>query len=275
MIFATLATVEKGSIQDADRAMKGLSILSEGNANALMLYTAARYAERKGMYIAIPQYSIEVNGVKTNEMTAKNWKDSYGGRGFENVFDAKSSENGKVAIAVRATGDVPVYTTITSFNYSPKKQDIGQGKRAPFVLARTIKDANSKSDVTELTKGNSGIVTLTSSIPAQKIGKQQFDPYAFLAIEPIRPDYIYLNQESYNSPQYHSILNELFPGTEQYAYSFVPPLTYSDQIVAYDNVPRTDSSAIMPYVVYRSAGGSYYQPRAALVYTRLGVIVSE
>ena len=275
MTLAALAVIKKGSIDDADRAIKGLSIINQGNADSLMLFSAATYAERKGIYIAIPEYSVSINGVKAVDMTVKNWQNSYGGGEFDQAYDAKSASDGKVVIAVKADGKVPVYTTVTAFNYSSKKQDIGQAKKASFALTRTIKDANTKVDVTDLAKENSGIITLKSDVPGQSPENQQLNPFKFLAVEPLRPDYIYLNQSSFNSPQYHNVLDDLYPGNQQYSVGYIAPLTYSDQMVKYDNRSQNSSQIVMPYVVYRSAGGSYYQPKASMVFTDLGIVVGE
>ncbi len=300
-VLPALAMIEKGTNEDANRAIKGLSFSQAGYSQSLFsLLAGLMYAQRNNLYIEEPKISVAVNGKTVYE--AKQDKEY---NQFGKTILAKNYKDGKVSVEVKTSGDIPVYTTILETNYDQKQVPPDSGNKAfsfnsvkkslslknesiaseakviDINLKRSFKDLSTGDTVSSVEMGKSGAVVISGNNIFSKYqtptGKNHNNyVYSYLMEDAISPSFIYLNQEnSYSSSsQYQSAISKIFPGDNAYSGSAVLPSDYSDEAVFFGGVVPA-VSLVFPYVVYNVSGGTYYQPKTSIVFPVLGLVAPE
>lgn len=279
-VLPVLALVEKGKMQDVEKAITGLSFSSlTGNADPLAFYAAFRYAERKNIYVEDPSTVVTVNDDKECELTKENLKNNY--CSFSKTYTTKNSKDEKIHISVEPKGEVPVYSTVTEFSYvgkgSNSKIDKGNGKSIDLKFSRILRDADSGSEVGTLSKEKTGVVALETNLGMLRSSSIIPNIFSFTSEDAISPGFLYLDQTGYYyNPQYQSVLQKMFPSVNGVGQNYTLPYNYSDQTAFFDgSISQYQNKIILPYVVYNVAGGKYYQPKTSIVFPILGIIVHE
>lgn len=287
-----LAVVEKGTKQDADKAIKGLSTLTAvyyGNyygdiQNSLALLAGVKHAIKNNMPLQKQQVIVSANKETIYESDDKDGSSN----GFSHSLTTKNTSDGKIIVNIVSTGKLPIYTTIAETAYQATSENpqffrlftnaSSQGKVVDDALTRTYSDLRGKT-IDTVASGQSGIVVLSADVAVLenkfKSGRDA-SLYSLSMIDAISPAFMILNQISGNSPQYQSVLRKLFPGLSEYDTTYFSPTEFSDQVAFFDgSPPRTNTAILLPYVVYGISEGSYYQPKTSVIFPYLGLILKE
>lgn len=268
-----LAIVEKGTLEDAEKAIRGISFTEE-SAQPLTLYAAVKYAERKNITISKPTFKVLVNGENAFEFPSKE-NDNNAYQNFTQALSTRSSKDGKLHLEVKSSGGLPIYGTVSEFIYTGAGHtvDSDDSYKADIQLVRSFRDIESGQTVSSIGKGKTGVVVFSSE--PQRLLKTGDASYAltYLMEDMIAPNNFYLDQsQSYYDPQFQSVLKKLFPSNDNSQPAYELPGEFTDQTVFYN---RTRSRVNLPYVVFSTSDGTYYRPKTSIVFPILGVVANE
>ncbi|MBI4078795.1 MAG: hypothetical protein HY429_00635, partial [Candidatus Levybacteria bacterium] len=274
-IFPALAMIEKGSIRDAEKAIKGLSFTNyKYTLDPLAILAGVKFAEKTNIYVDKPRIHLTVNG----ETLYETKKERFDGNVMFTLLP-KNTEDGKLTFAVETQGDVPVYTTVvqTDFQADAGKETFGDAKVLDIPITRSFKDIQTGKDISEIKQGQSGAVVLSMQNIFSGYQNREYGydaKYAFTLEDAILPSYMFLSQLGEGSPQYQSELSKLFPGQSEYQRAYTAPSDYTDEEVIFSG-SSSEPTIILSYVVYAISNGTHYQPKTSIVFPVLGVIASE
>ena len=272
-----LALVEKGSLEEAKKAIRGISFTGN-RTDPLVLYAALRYAEKSNIKVAKVVYKVIVNGEKVFEFPEKNNVSGNGYPTFSQVFSTRNSKDGKLHLEFKSEGDMPIYGTVSEFLYgsSESTRKKGNYKNIDLHLARSYRDNETGQSVGAIETGKTGVVVLSADATRLMRGNQATGAYSFLAEDALSPNVMYLEQyDEYYNPQFQSVLKKLFPSSG-YQDSYSLPENYSDQAVFYSGSGNIGNKGnILPYVVFNASDGTYFRPKTSIIYPVLGIITDE
>ncbi len=285
-LLPTLAMIEKGTREDADKAIKGLSIATQDGYyvydSQFLLLIGLKHAIKNGLLIDQGRVTLSINDEEVYEQNTKE-------RAFLNHRTSvalKNLKDGKARIAVEKTeGSLPLYTTILMTDYAPSDTSLGIFERQHVTerifkgsMERTYFDLTTKERVSTVQTGTSGLTMLSLQKPFGPVyhsDRNSYDTYAmqFRLIDGLSPAAMYLNQTSGNSPQYNTAFSDI---TREFsnAASF-SPINYSDQALFFTDRVADKKQILLTYPFYKISDGSYYQPKTSIAFPKLGIIVDE
>ena len=292
----TLALVEKGTGDDAEKAMRGLAAMSSYGYNAyysreLGLLAAVRDVVRNKRTIDNLTIKVFINDTLSYTYDTKSQKKTAYPQyftGFRQTFSPANAKEGKLHIRVETETALPVYTTIVQATFEKE----ASREQSSFLdkltktsttnvleakLERSYKNVQTGELTDKLHAGESTAVILAMDNPLPHTRERvQYSPYYPISlIDAIAPNAMLLDQTSGNSPQYQSVLDWLFPGSSQYNRTYLMPFESSDEVAFFSsNLPASDT-IFFTYVLYGIADGSHYQPKTSLVFPDFGLILKE
>ncbi|MBI2033267.1 MAG: Ig-like domain-containing protein [Candidatus Levybacteria bacterium] len=302
ILFPVLAMVEVGTKEDATKAIKGLSILYNGYTsyydNALSILAGVEHALSQNLSIEKPHIAVFINGDIHYQTDDK--KNNYY-QSYAETLSPTQEKNGKLEVRVDASGSLPVFTTVIETQYTTGVQNTKpwmfwesilsnffsktDAKISQNTLKRQYLDIQTGNPVKMINNGQTGVVDISFTNPFRNGANSSYTTLYSISMEDaISPAFMYLDQQSGNSPQYQNSLDTLFSEKKMpsesntYIYSpisYLSPFDYSDQTVFFSGIPPDTKTVHMPYVVYGINPGSYYQPKTNIVFPNLGLIMKE
>ncbi len=279
-LLPTLALIEKGTNEDADKAIKGISIATQDGYyydSPFLLLVGLKHAVRKGLSIDKGTAALLINNEKVHEQ---------GSLQYSTNVALKNLKDGKATIAVeKKEGSLPVYTTIFMTDYTANDTALGIFERQHLTekvvkgtLQRTYYDLTTNKRVSAIRTGTSGLTVLSLQKPFGFVyhnDRYSYDTQAmrFKLTDGLSPAAMYLNQTSGNSSQYNTAFSEI---TREFsnAVSF-SPINYSDQALFFTDKVTDKKQILLTYPFYKISDGSYYQPKTSIAFPNLGIIVDE
>ncbi|EKE06222.1 MAG: hypothetical protein ACD_19C00040G0001, partial [uncultured bacterium] len=285
-VLPALAMVEKGSLADSQKAIKGLAmgVRDAYTPSPLALLASIKDAIKHRYSFQKPTYRLTVNGQKIQEVDTQQY--------FYfpiNTYASKDMESGKVTAEIKTKGDIPLYTMVTTTEYKDSSSKTGQSfpfnlslqsegaKVLPTKVQRILLNPQTREQIKQPKEGEVSVVSLSFdfSFPTS-IETGLVSLYTVSGFDGISPQYMVFDQTSGNSGQYQSVLSRLFPSPKQYDRTYIPMADFTDQAVFFNNSVTTPEKTIsLPYVVYAISDGEYYQPKTSFVFPYLGIIISE
>ncbi len=289
-ILPVLAMINNGSLDDAEKAIKGLSVGNVDQEDPLSILAGVAYLARKNLVLKQPTVEVSVN----KQLVFQTKKDQKVYR-YSEIFPIKNSNNGVLAFNTNVRGDLPIYTTLIQIDFQNQgpnnnaqplfnqvkklfllsKEKGVKAKNIETPLKREYRDILTGKVIPEIKNREAGIVLLSLKNPFNKYVLNNNFRYSVIVEDVLSPSFLYLDQSSGNSPQFQSVLNTIFPGVDKYQADYIRPVDYSDQAVFFRGEPPTQNHINLPYVVYKVSSGSYYQPKTSLVFPDLGLIANE
>ncbi len=259
-----LAMVEKGSPEDATKAIIGLSFIQQYGSADLSLLAGVDHAIKNNMIFEKPTMVVKANNAVLFDSTKAD-RTNY----FLTNFSTKNIPDGKLKVEITTGAGIPVYGIAAGMQYD-KSMDTTKALLAKKSVTRTLRSLPDGKIVDQIPAGESGLVELKIPNDYAYTSNSLSSAKEFLLIDAISPQYMFLNQSSGNSPQYENTLKNLY-GSVNDAYGYTHFQQYSDQFVMYNSTSHL-TNIIFPYAVWNIAEGTYYQPRTSLLYPVLGVI---
>lgn len=286
-----LAFVEKGTKEDAEKAIKGLSIAKQSvGADPLTLLAAVKHAVKQNLLTKANRLSVTVNNKHIFEV--KEFSDNNLPPSFSQTFVTSNLPLGKIAIKVWPQGNLPFYTTIVKTTYKTTKKDAqqmfpllsswltktSQAKVIEKALKRTFRLLPTGETVTSIPVNKSAAVVLSMKNKDVFGSSKTLDGMIgyLQATDVVNPAVMVLNQQGNNSPEYQSSLASIFPNNNnQNSYPLLPN-DYSDQIALFAGTqPEDQLDTVLTYVVYQINQATNLQPKTNIVFPVLGIIVNE
>ncbi|GEM_PF-3112433 len=291
-ILPVLAFVEKGTKEDADKAIKGMSIAKSSlTPDALTLLTSVKHAVKQNLFSKEIVLRVLVNKktIFEREKVTENVFMS-----FSENFVTSNQPSGKITLEVSPQGALPFYTTIvtTTYNtaqteekpfYAPlfKFMEPKQAKVIEGAVHRVYRLLPNGETVKTIPVGKSAAVALL--VDNRVIFNNHQNPTGGVgylqAIDAVNPSGMILNQTSNNSPEYQSNLKNIFPNTNpknNYVSPYYLPQSYSDQIVSFSaGTQENQAKTVLTYVVFQINQAFLTHPKTSIVFPILGIIATE
>lgn len=286
--FPVLAVVSVGSKSDADKAVKGLSVIQSTyghlGSSEQEIFAGLAALQHAVKYSLLPD-SFDKPVVKLYEQdteVSKLTSSSYDKR-INYAVAIENQPSNSIKLRIETNSSLPIYTTILQNQFISSQSlpvivsGVTSAKEVNDSLTRELRSLADGTLLADIQSGQSAIIALKANLSFMKLNMNSSFPNLFdiSLTDAISPAFMLFNQSSGNSPQNQSTLNTIYPGTDQYNNGYISMSDYSQQAVFFQGVPPKINTAIMPYVVYKISDGSYYQPKTSLVFTNLGVILKE
>ncbi|MEI6532312.1 MAG: MG2 domain-containing protein [Candidatus Roizmanbacteria bacterium] len=272
-ILPALTVVEKGTEAEADKVIRGL--VSDDNSSNLYssenitMLTGLKHIVRKKYSFSQPDYELLFN-----DKSIFNSKDSsyYLYSKFDQIMPTTSTD-GNIHIKVVSNSDIPVYLAVSQLDYRIDQLPLNRAIMFDDKISRTYRSLEGKN-ISNINPGETGVIEIKASSPITLKKDSSGLRSSFLNVNFIPSNMMYLNQSDMNSPQYDSILKNIYPSGVNYVSGYTTPTEYSDEFVYFYSNSQTDT-IILPSVMYGISKGLYYQPKTSIVFPNLGIIYQE
>ncbi len=269
-----LAMILYGSTEDADKAVKGLSyqyMSYYSNNPYLALVAGVRHALRRNLDFDTPVAALYLNDKKIYDRTSD---DQYNG-GFSADYHAINFSNDKITVEMKHKEGLPIYTSLSTVELGSRTKKTTAAKHVITGFVRSYRSLEDGKRIKRIETGTSGIIELFAVNPVTHIYEPDDLSYTeFQLYDMIPPGFMYLNQDSNNSPEYQNTLRSIYPEAESYKQSYTSASDYTEQSV-YFNANAESGTLTLPYIVYHITDGEIYRPKSSLVFPKLGIIANE
>ncbi len=264
-----LSMIEKGSKEDADKALIGLRASNQYTDDSFTLLAGIMHAINNNLPFEKAHFKIKVNGTDTFDSNVRDDFSSY-----QQLFSTKNVSGGKLHIDIEQISGLPVYGIASSIQYGGSTDKKSAALKLKKDIKRIFHEIPSGKIVTDIAGGESAIVELRVANDYESNNDSYSAHKRFYLMDVLSPNFMVLNQTSGNSTQIDSIFNRLYSVGQGFTSQHSVMQAYSDQFVSFDSSTRYPN-IILPYVVWNISDGNYYQPQPSLIYPLLGVIIED